>query len=149
MKCRYKYCKLGGEVDKQVALKIGGAYYHNECYKEMENKKKIRDLWLEKINSTEIMTLLNKEISELINKKGIDSDFLLYALNYAINNKIILHSPFGMSYLINNYKIKESYKNIQAKQKLKEIQKYDTENKKETTFSFDIENKNLMDRIRK
>jgi hypothetical protein len=93
--------------------------------------------------------LLNKEISELINKKGIDSDFLLYALNYAINNKIILHSPFGMSYLINNYKIKESYKNIQAKQKLKEIQKYDTENKKETTFSFDIENKNLMDRIRK
>jgi hypothetical protein len=108
-KCTYTQCKLGNKVDKSMAVKKGTKYYHPECLKEAENKNMIRKLFLDNINETEVVAMLNRTINQIIDTKNISSDFLLYALNYVINNKLPLNHAGGLHYIINNQKIKESY----------------------------------------
>jgi hypothetical protein len=148
MKCGYKNCKLGGEVEKDNAIKVSNKYYHKECHEIVENKKKIREFYLEKINPKEVMVLLNKAINELIDTKNVDSNLLLYALNYSVDNNIKINSPFGMNYIVNNYKIKESYSKLQARNKLSQIKDTNIETT-ETIFTYiEDENTNLMSRIK-
>jgi hypothetical protein len=109
MKCNYNKCLFNGEVDKNIAVKVGNKYYHKECLKQKQDKEEIRKLYLEKVNPTEVITLLNGVISNIIDVKKVSSDYLLYALKYAIQNKLNLTNPRGLHYIINNKSIKESY----------------------------------------
>lgn len=111
MKCRYKYCKLGGEVSKEEAIKDGRAYYHKECYQEKQNKKEIREIILDQI-PTETSTLVSSIILDIVNKKNIDSNYVLFALKESIRSGFKIYNAKGL-YTIANSKInKDKYKKL-------------------------------------
>lgn len=120
-KCGYNQCKLGGKVTKEIAVKHGTKYYHSECLKEAQNKNEIRKLFFEQINPTEVATVLNRTINTIIDTKNVPSDFLLYALKYVINNKLILNHAGGLYYIINNDKIKNAYYKEKVGKEVKQI----------------------------
>lgn len=125
-KCAYQHCPFGGQVDKDEAVSYKRRHYHKKCFQDVVNKEKIREYYLENINKTEILSRLNAIISDIIDKKQVDSEFLLFAIQYAIKNNITIRTPMGMYFLINNYKIKEAWKKEQAK-KIKKISFDDVE----------------------
>jgi hypothetical protein len=143
-KCGYNQCKLGKEVTKDIAIKHGVKYYHKECLKEALNKNEIRKLFFEYINPTEVATVLNRTINNIIDIKNVSSDFLLYALKYVIKNKLILNHAGGLYYIINNDKIKESYNKELIKSKVEGIKKeaVNTDYSNETQYKFNQEQQN-------
>lgn len=149
MKCAYKQCKLGNEVSKDEADKKGNRYYHKECLQEIKNKEEIRKLFLEKINEKEVITSLNGVIKNLIENKGVSSEFLLYALKYVIKNKTPLNHAPGLCYIVNNEKIKEAYNRDKLNKMAKEIKNNDDyeHNKNEIKFNINIENNSSWDKI--
>jgi hypothetical protein len=148
-KCGYNQCKLGGEVTKDIAIKHGAKYYHEECLKEAQNKNEIRKLFFEYINPTEVATVLNRTINTLINTKNIPSDFLLYALKYVIKNKLILNHAGGLYYIINNDKIKDAYNKDSIRTKVEEIKKevVNTNTSTEAQYKYNQEQQNGWDNI--
>jgi hypothetical protein len=148
-KCGYNQCKLGGEVAKDIAVKHGAKYYHDDCLKEAQNKNEIRKLFFEHINPTEVATVLNRTINTIIDTKNVSSDFLLYALKYVIKNKLILNHAGGLYYVINNDKIKDSYNKESIKAKVEEIKKeaINTNNTNETQYKYNQETQNSWGNI--
>ena len=119
LKCRYKQCKHGGEVDKEVAVKDGSAYYHEDCLKEKNNKKKIKDIYYKFYQSKEPVTQVNTGISKLVEKN--DSEYVLYALCQWIRQMKPLKSIYGLSYVVADKDIESSYKKLKALEKVKEF----------------------------
>ena len=115
MKCAYNKCKFNGEVEKDEAVILNKKYYHAECLKEKQNKEEIRKIYLEYINPAETMKLLNSAISNLVDVKKIDSNFLLFVVQQVIKKKMKINSPMGLHYYINNQNIKELWQLAQMK----------------------------------
>jgi hypothetical protein len=109
MKCRYKYCRYGGEVKKDEAIKDNG-YYHKECYKEKEIKAKIRKLYIENIDKTVVYKVLNSVITDIVNTKNIDAEYLLFVVEYIIKHDMKINYPYGLHYYINNKNIKQAWR---------------------------------------
>lgn len=139
-KCAYKQCKLGGNVSKDIAVKKGNRYYHRECLNELHNKEQIRKLFLEHINSTEVISLLNRTINNIIDVKKVPSDFLLFALKYVIKNKLSLNHATGMYYIINNNNIKKEYMKQKAREINSKIKTTNVSANNEVKFNITIEN---------
>ncbi|HZK00201.1 MAG TPA: hypothetical protein VFC79_09340 [Tissierellaceae bacterium] len=108
-KCRYKFCKLGGEVDREVAIKIGSAYYHKECRREIDHKKQIEDLYYNKFKLSESMTQVKSTISRYVNEYG--TEYVLHVLNQDIK----LNSIFGVSYYLKDSRFKQSFEREKAR----------------------------------
>jgi hypothetical protein len=121
MKCGYNKCFFNGEVEKENAIKHGNRYYHPECLKQMQEKDEVRKLYLEKVNPTEVVKILNSTINNIVHIKKVSSEYLLFALKYAINNNIQINAPMGLHYIINNYKIKKAFEEAYIKKRLNEI----------------------------
>ncbi len=119
MKCKYKQCKHGGEVDKSVAVKDGKSYYHKACFEEKNNKSQIRDIYYRYFQSKEPVTSVNTCISKLCEK--MDSEFVLYCLCQWIRQKRELKSIYGLSYVVANKDFESAYKKLKATEKVKEF----------------------------
>jgi len=138
-KCGYKQCKLGGEVKKDIAVKKGNRYYHSECLQEIYNKEQIRELFLKHINPTEIISLLNRTINQIIDVKKVSGEFLLYALEYVIKNKLPLNHAVGLYYIINNKHIKNDYMKQKAKEIDNKIRNKNAQSNDEVKFNLSIQ----------
>jgi hypothetical protein len=149
MKCGYSHCLFNCEVDKENAVKLGTRYYHKECLKQRNEKDEIRKLYLEQVNATEVVSVLNSVINNIVHIKKVDSGFLLYALKHAIQNKFVFHNPAGLHYIINNSYIKKQYQQYINKSQIKDfknnIENIDTE--KDVEFTYNQEQRTLWDRI--
>ena len=138
MKCRYKGCKCGGEVDKEIAVKEGNAYYHTECLKEKNNKSQIRNIYYKYYQSQEPVTQVNTGISKLCEK--FDSEYVLYCLCQHIRQKKELKSIYGMTYVVANKDLETAYKKLKASEKVKEF-KGEIEVVETETIQYYVENK--------
>lgn len=138
LKCRYKQCKHGGEVDKGIAVKEGNAYYHKKCWAEKNNKTQIREIYYKYYKSQEPVSQVNTGISKLCEK--VDSEFVLYALCQWIRQKKELKSIYGLSYVIANKDLESAYKKLKATEKVKEF-KGEVEVVETETIQYHIENK--------
>lgn len=109
--CKYIYCKYNDKVhiDTEPFVKGKDGFYHEDCYKEKADIQLFRSLWCENINSTVVFSDLNKMLSELISKRGISVDYLLFVLQYVIDNHCKLNYPAGFRYYIDNKDIKAAY----------------------------------------
>lgn len=136
-KCKYKYCKCGGEVLKEEAVSVGKQYYHKVCLDEKNNKAKIEEIYYKYYKSTEQIQMIRRTISNLIDLKGFDSEYILYSLCQAIKQKIPMKSIYGLHYIVSNNDIKESYSKLKANQKTKDISfdNVDTVQATHTTYS--------------
>jgi len=145
-KCKYSKCPYGGVVSKDIAVKDGQNYYHPECFKEMNNRKQIIDIFYKYINKDEVGANLRRIVDLIIDSKKATSEFLLYALCYVIHHKIPLHHAAGLYYIINNDDIKQAYKKYKYKQMPKvDISK--TEKAKDVKFEVKQDKKNSWDKI--
>jgi hypothetical protein len=119
MVCGYSHClHKGEEVNKEDGVKIGTRYYHMDCARQRNEKEEVRKIYLEEVNPTEVMKLLNSVINNIVHVKNVESSLLLYALKYAVSNKFKINNPYGLHYLVGNKKIKESYVNREPIKKL-------------------------------
>lgn len=145
MKCGYKYCKLGNQVDKEDGVKYKNRWHHVECLRERKNKEEIGLLYTKDVDEYVNKAMLNKSIKQVINDKKQDSEFVLYALKYAIKNDIELNNPFGLHWVVKDDKIVKSYKEDILKEKmyrtLDEIEKKSNRGE-ETDFIYKISKKN-------
>lgn len=131
-KCRYCYCKVNnGLIDVSIDdySVDGKRYFHKECYelknaasKETEKDKKnfqiIKDLWYENIDREVIFWRLVDAYNDLL-KTGEESDYLVFALQYCINNRLHLHYPAGFHWFVESGEIRDAY----ARKKVAEMKK--------------------------
>lgn len=115
MKCRWKHCKYGGEVDKDEAVKVGIAYYHPQCYAEKEAIQKIIDVWHERVDPNPMEAILRKSVNDLILNQNVDGDFLLFALNYCLDNKWNIRNPFVLKAVSKDTKAIKAWEEEQNK----------------------------------
>ena len=115
MKCRWKHCKYGGEVDKDKAVKVGIAYFHPECYAERESIQKIIDVWHERIDAYPMESMLRKMVNDLVLKQNVNAEFLLFALNYCLDHGWNLHHPAGLKAVSKDFKAKTAWETKQKK----------------------------------
>lgn len=127
MKCRYKYCKHGGEVDKSIAVKEGNAYYHKECLHEKKTKQEIEDYWNNNMPYA-VLQILRKVINTLINDKDISADFILFTLKYIKENNKPINNPFGLNSYCTNVDIINRFKKININKKYREIKEDENNN---------------------
>lgn len=118
MKCRWKHCKFGGEVDKDKAVKVGIAYFHPECYAERESIQKIIDVWHEKVDAYPMESMLRKMVNDLVLKQNVNAEFLLFALNYCLDNGWNLRHPAGLKAVSKDDKAHKAWDKIQNKKLL-------------------------------
>lgn len=128
MKCRYKYCKSGGEVDREVAIKIGSAYYHKECRREIDHKKQIEDLYYNKFKLKEHMGQVKSAINKYVDEYG--TEYVLYILNQDIK----LNSIYGVSYYLRDNRFKQSFEREKAKLIKFDINEIEVEKPKEIKY---------------
>jgi hypothetical protein len=145
-KCAFKHCQHDScNILQDEAVKVGQRYMHEDCAKISENISKIKELYYTKISNTVVIKQLVNVINNLIFKKNIDSNFLLFALNYAISEKISINSPYGLHYLIDNKKVKEIWykkNNQKIAKKIRETAEETTDPKVNFTFAYS-NNENL------
>lgn len=129
----------------------GTQYYHDDCYKDKVNgewkdeKTKadiqiIKNLWIEHISKTVVFSQLYNELNNLVDR-GIESEYLVFVMNYIIEHKLNLNYPAGFKYFIDKIEIRDAY----AKRK-PIAQKYSEDNfivveKEDTAPKFSVNKK--------
>ena len=113
IKCGYNdYCKFGGDVEKEIAVKIGSRYWHKECAREKDFKKRIIDEFYSKFNSNEPSTSAKKAVKKYVHELDYPADYVLYCLLYKAKN---LNSLHGLQYSLNDNRNFKDYKKLKAK----------------------------------
>lgn len=127
--CRYKYCKHKiKEIDltNDEYVQNSNFYYHKDCYNakckgEWKDKKTKADLqlikewWVQNIDKTVVYTKLFDVLNEYLDR-GVDSDYLVFVLQYVIQKKMNLRYPAGLKYYVDMDEIKEAYRQKKIKQ---------------------------------
>lgn len=109
VQCRYKYCKHESrEVDRDEAVHVGNSYYHEDCFKESRTIDKIIETYTERVDKNPVYTHLRKTINTIVYKNKVDAEFLLFALEYATQHKMIKHVP-GLFYIVKNKDIQKAW----------------------------------------
>jgi hypothetical protein len=135
MKCFYKHCKLGGNVEKDVAIKYNTKYYHKECYKKKINKEKSALLLKQK---GFVVKTINMALMTIIDKDDFDSDLVYFTIKYVIENKKDLNNPFGVKYYLQNFEINDKYKKYKRFKQIEENKnkKVEIEDVEEVKFNY-------------
>ena len=139
MKCRYSQCKLGGEVDKEIAIKDGSAYYHKECYEKRKFKQDIQKYYLDN-RKVFPKRDWNIALAKLIDGQQLDVGFVDYVARKAIKD---IDSPYKIMYYCKFDKYKDEY-NKKVKEELGRQQAKEMKNVKveQEDFSFNyVDNK--------
>jgi hypothetical protein len=116
-KCWYVYCRFDGKVKSEDAVKEGTKYYHKECHRNFKNLKRIRELCLE-LDGTVVFARLNQVLLELITVRKIEIDYILFVLETLLEDNVEIHLPYGLSYKLNDFKMKKAYTQSFTKKQL-------------------------------
>ena len=103
MKCGFSHCKLGGQVEKSEATKIGSRYFHKDCASEKDIRQQIEELYYQKFQSKEPIVSVRKAINNYINRDNHNPEYILWCLKYKAEK---LNSLHGLSYTL-GYKANE------------------------------------------
>lgn len=122
VKCRYPKCnKLHEttEILKEDAIQHGKSYYHADCLHIMLTVTEIRDLFYKNINQLmtgkQIGTLV-ATINNIVLEKGVDVDFLKFAVEYFIKYKPgKLQYPAGLHYIVQDKDVKNAWEKWQER----------------------------------
>lgn len=111
VKCRYSHCKHPQDMKPPEEMAQSGStvYYHPECLREKDTINQIVKYYLEKIDFRAIISQLRKVINDIVFKKGVPADELLFDVMYIHKSQKKLNSPFGLHYVVTNKKIQYEY----------------------------------------
>lgn len=118
MKCRYTHCRHPSDLKPPEEMKKGGGsvYYHPECYKERETINKIVSYYTENIDERVTIAQLRSVINNIIFKKGVSADELLFGIMYTHKSGKNINSPMGLHYIVSNRRIRHEYEKEKAEQ---------------------------------
>lgn len=150
MKCVYSMCNNLG-VCTEEKVKVGSKYYCKECYDEKQGKDEIRRKLLQMLK-TETVKNVNTVIKDLVHRKNIPYQYILFTLDKIQNKNLALNYARGLIYYLNNIDIKREYEDMILNDKFNKMIK-EEENKEEefeiqmfNTISF-YENQSQTDLI--
>lgn len=136
--CSYANCPYLDkmvDIESENAIRIGTRYKHKTCDEISNNCIKIRDTYVNNVSNSVVMAQLCGVIKNLVFKKLRDDDlspeksalkaseYLLFALNYAINNHMRIRNPLSLHYLIDNQRVKKAWEEKNSQVIEKEIMK--------------------------
>ena len=138
VKCRYSHCNhTSKELFLSEAVQSGkSTYYHKDCYKQSEEIKQVIDLFREFIDPMVVISNLRVVINNIIFNKYVDSEYLLFALKFAINNKLNLKHAMGLHYIIGYKNIQDAYQKERSKKQSPETNKIEIKDETNTSFEF-------------
>ena len=118
IKCAYANCKLGGNVDKDKAVKAGARYFHEEC----DYKKSVKQSCADKLLSLGMIAkLVGIFLKKAIDDEQVELEYLEFTIDYIILHKLKLSSPYGVKYYMGDYKIRAEYDKYISKKVSSEI----------------------------
>lgn len=147
IKCRYKYCKNGGQVEKEDAIKDGG-YYCKSCYKEKVLKQEIETYYIENLPQTAIQ-LLRKAINTLLYTNNYEAGYVLFIIKKIHVNNLVINNPFGVAYYCNEGRNIKEWKKIQTNIEFKSIKNeiVQTNDEDKVKFTYKPNSKKWTDMI--
>lgn len=114
-KCAYQFCKHSGkDKEKIILIEKDGKLYHEDCLHEQEVIKKIIDYFYRYINRDVNFPVLQSVLGNIVRKGNYPADKLLFGMRYYVNNKIPIHYPQGLYYVIKNSKVDQAYNEYTA-----------------------------------
>lgn len=102
-----KICK--GKFKDKDCIKKGKVRYCKKCEKERSAKEQIREFYVSKINNTVVLSVLNSVVKNLIEKKNVEAEYILFTLKYIYSQKLKINHPMGLHYYIDDKRIKNAY----------------------------------------
>lgn len=149
-KCAWKHCKFDNVIKEDESYEvIGGRRYHTECNCEREDINECITLFTEQVNSQIVITQLRSVINNLIFKQGFESEYVVFAIQYAINHpEYKLTYPQGLHRICKDQTIVNTWKTQKANSVLQgqkividkidksEKIKYNTTQKKKSVSDF-------------
>jgi hypothetical protein len=104
--CGYNHClHKGDKVTEQDSVIVGKRRFHIDCAEVKGYIDTLKDMYFdhidEKANYVEVLSVINN----IVFTKGVDPRFMIFALQYIINVKARLKSPYSLHYLPNNQRI--------------------------------------------
>lgn len=139
--CAFKHCAHESKkVPAEEAMKSGTRYYHKDCLVIRDNMETVKRLYFEHISRTVVPAQLVKTIQQIVIAKGVDSDYLVFATKFAIVNKMTLNSPFGLHYIVDNYKVKQAWQAKKAKEEKQKLQEELQKLNQKDDVSFTLKN---------
>ena len=111
--CKYMRCKHDGKINLECDPFIvdeKGMYFHTDCHQEKCDMALIRDMWAKHISPTVVYSQLNKVLYELLDLPTVTSGYLIFVLQYIIDNQYKLRYPNGFKYYVDRQEIKNAYK---------------------------------------
>jgi hypothetical protein len=101
--CGYKHCLHKGEKVKQdEAVIVGMRRYHIDCAALHKKIEHMKDLYYERIDEKAEFIQLMSVLNNILFKKAVDPDYMLFALSHVIKMNIKIKSPYSLHYLPNN-----------------------------------------------
>lgn len=140
-KCGYKKCKHGGIVntDSDDCVEENGKFYHRDCLCEKNAIAEIIDFWYREIDEDVVFNQLRNVIDRLVYQRGIDAEFVLYAVKRKAK---VLNYPAGIFYAVGDKRLKADWKIAREVEKLKAVKEASPKTKKvEPAFQYKEEKK--------
>lgn len=152
-KCNYSKCLYKSKEIKDEDLYIDEKThrrYHKRCFQYKTLIDEIATYYYENVSKTVVYSALINTIKNIVFKKKVEPEFLLYALRYAVKRGNMPKSPFYLHYLIDNDRIKKAYQSTHIDKKIQidvdnvslaEEQKFEYKPKERQSFSDIVKNK--------
>lgn len=101
--CGYKHCLLKGEkIKEEDAVMVGTRRFHSQCADVHKKIEQIKSLYFDEIDDKANFVEVVSVINNIIFKKNINPDYMIFALQYVIKKKIRVKSPYSLHYLPKN-----------------------------------------------
>jgi hypothetical protein len=112
VKCRYKHCKHPEDYrpPDEMVHGNGSVYYHKECAHERDTINKIIEYYTSNIDDRVTLAQLRGAVNNIIFKKNVPADELLFDLMFVHNNGNKINSPYSLHYIVANKRIQHEYK---------------------------------------
>lgn len=124
MTCEYKRCRHKGD---QNCNEYDGHWYHDDCYAEMQDVRLMLSIWQDRINIKVNYGDFYKNIYSLLSSHS--SSYILFCLEYALNNNKGLNYPAGLKYYVNKQEFVSAYEAEQKRKTHEKAKKYKFEAK--------------------
>lgn len=109
-KCAYKYCVHNFEpINEDSAISVGRQKYHWDCLAIKQKIDELRKMYINQIDPNTNFPVISKVLNDLVFKYNQDLDYIQFALEYYINTKTKIKSPFTLLYLRNNDLMKKKW----------------------------------------
>lgn len=109
-KCGFSHCSCEEPLTDDNAVLVGKRRWHKECIHAKDTADAIRKYYLSHIDRQVTMAFLNSVLSDVLYKKKVNADYLLFALKFAYETNKPVKSPAYLHYLADDKRIQRLYK---------------------------------------